>query len=166
MGLLNKCTTMMQDLFCLRCISFLLVVFTFSQCETSEVCASCLDPDFTVFLFDTTAGGFNQNEIDSFYIIGFFRGELSKPIDTTELFIEQNPFSLNSSLFNSSTLTMDYIVEGVNQEFRFEITDLGYSIKTSDNNCQCDLIEDKSLVVNDEIVSLAENPFEVVVLGK
>ena len=156
----------MKDLFYFKCVSILIGALIFSQCETSEVCASCVDPDFTVFVFDTTAGGFDQSEIDSFYIIGIARGELNRPNDTTELFIQVNPFSLNGGLFNSSTLTNDYIVEGVNQEFRFEITDLNYTVRTSDDDCYCNFIEDKSLRVNGDFVSLPDDPFEHVVLQK
>jgi hypothetical protein len=155
----------MKDLLNFNRIPVLIMALLSSQCEMSEVCASCADPDFTVFLFDTTTGGFNQSEIDSFYIIGIARGELNKPNDTTELFIGQNPFSLNGSLFNTTTLTNDYIVEGINMEFSFEITDLVYTIKTTDDNCNCDVIENKSLRIDGNFISL-QDPFQSVILFK
>lgn len=61
----------------------------FYECEFVETCANCVDPDFTIFAFDTTASGFDLNEIDSFYIIRFPRGELDMPLDTTALFLKQ-----------------------------------------------------------------------------
>ena len=137
----------------------------FLHCEITETCASCIDPDFTVFAFDTTATGFAASEIDSFYIIAFPRGQLNAPLDTSDLLIEQNPFIIGGSLLGTSTLDSDYVIESPNQEFRFEITDLGYTIISVNDNCRCDVVDDKTLQINGELTTLSE-PFESVLLSK
>ena len=139
------------------------LVTLFLQCEISETCASCVDPDFTAFQFDTTAIGFTPGEIDSFYVIQFARGALDTPLDTTELFIRQNPFVISGDFFGVSSLSSDYVVEGVNGEFRFEVTDIEYNIRIRNDNCRCDAVENKSLRVNGDLISLPD-PFQLVTL--
>jgi|GEM_PF-5938200 len=149
----------------IRFILGLTLVSLCFQCELVETCASCADPDFTVFAFDTTANGFSPQEIDSLYVIRFDRGVLDTPLDSSRILTRQNPLFISGDLFNSSTLDNDYVVVGVNQEFRFEITDLSYDVVVSNNNCSCDLIENKSLRVNGELVTLTD-PFQAVILQK
>lgn len=136
----------------------------FSRCELLETCASCVHPDYTAFAFDTTNVGFTPEEIDSFYIVRFPRGEPHMPIDTTQ-FVKQNPFIISGSLFGSSTLDEDYLVEGINQEFRFSITDIDYRVINSDDDCNCDQVVDKTLRINGTLTSLPD-PFQLVVLQK
>ncbi|MGI9544446.1 MAG: hypothetical protein ACR2MX_14395 [Cyclobacteriaceae bacterium] len=140
------------------------LAFLFAKCELLVTCASCVDPDHTIFVFDTTAAGFTPEEIDSFYIVRFPRGESNMPIDTTSI-VNQNPFIISGSLFGSSTLNEDYIVEGLNQEFSFAITNIDYAIINSDDDCNCDNVVDKTLRVNGSLISLTD-PFQTLILQK
>ena len=131
----------------------------------TETCASCVDPDFTVFEFDTSPNGFDPAEIDSIYIISFPRGQLNSPLDTTDLLIEQNPFVLGRPVSGTSSLNNDYVVESPDRSLRFEITGIDYTITAVADNCSCDIVENKSLRVNGILVTLSD-PFQAVLLTK
>lgn len=141
----------------------ILLLLWVTSCETVVTCASCIDPDLTVFAFDTTANGFTAAEIDTFYIIRFARGELNQPLDTSDLQIDMNPFFITRDLFGTSTRLNDYRVEGNNQEFSVDITDIDYTIIPTRNNCNCDLVINKSVRINGTLVELSD-PFQAVTI--